>query len=140
MRALRVRCSFCDGYRCAAHALRELRAGAGELPDRAGVRAVFAPYPDRVMSKLAAAVRRETAKERLASLERGGSPDRPIRVASASVIESRTAALACPHCGGAYRVHEHTRPVPSLRKVDVACRHCSTPRTLWFTIVPSEPN
>jgi hypothetical protein len=87
-----------------------------------------------------AAVRRESAKERLASLERGGSPDRPIRVASASVIEARTTSLPCPRCDGEYRVLEHTRPVPQLRRVDVACRHCSTPRTLWFTIVPYEPN
>lgn len=83
---------------------------------------------------------KQFAKEELARLARGGSPDRPIRVASASVIEARTTALPCPHCSGEYRVVEHTRPVPHLRKVDVACRHCSTPRTLWFTIAPSEPN
>jgi hypothetical protein len=79
-------------------------------------------------------------KERLAALSRGGSPHLPIRVASASVIEARAAALPCPRCGGEYRIHEHTRPVPALRRVDVACRHCSTPRTLWFTIAPYEPN
>ena len=79
-------------------------------------------------------------QEALASLVRGGSPLRPIIVASSSVIESRTAALACPLCGGEYRIHEHTRPVPDLRRVDVGCRHCSTPRTLWFRIAPSEPN
>jgi hypothetical protein len=87
-----------------------------------------------------ASVRREAARERLAALARGGSPDRPIRVASASVIEARTTAMPCPRCAGEYRVLEHTRPVPQLRKVDVACRHCSTARTLWFTIEPSEPN
>lgn len=93
------------------------------------------------MSKqLQAAIRREAAKEKLAALARGGSPTRPIRVTSASVIEARTAALACPQCGGEYRIHEHTRPIPSLRRVDVACRRCSTPRTLWFTIESSEPN
>ena len=92
------------------------------------------------MSKLESAVRREFAREQLAQLARGGSPERPIRVASASVIEARTTALPCPQCGGEYRIHEHTRPVPSLRKVDVACRHCSTPLTLWFTIVPYEMN
>ncbi len=84
--------------------------------------------------------KRERAQEQLASLSRGGSPARPIRVSSASVIESRAAALPCPRCGGEYRIHEHTRPVPELRRVDVGCRHCSAPRTLWFTIVPNEPN
>lgn len=83
---------------------------------------------------------KQMAKERLASLVRGGSPKHPIRVASASVIEARAAALPCPQCGGEYRIHEHTRPVPELRRVDVGCRQCSTERTLWFTIVPYEPN
>ena len=87
-----------------------------------------------------AAVRRELAKEELAMLSRGGSPDRPIRVESASVIEARTTSLPCAQCGGEYRVLEHTRPTPHLRRVDVACRHCSTPRTLWFTIASYEPN
>lgn len=69
-----------------------------------------------------------------------GSPTRPIVVTSSSVIESRTKNLLCP-CGGEYRIHEHTRPVPHLRRVDVGCRHCSTPRTLWFRIAePHEPN
>jgi hypothetical protein len=93
-----------------------------------------------VTSKVAAALRREHAREQLASLVRGGAPGCPIRVASASVIEARAAVLPCPQCGGEYRIHEHTRPVPELRRVDVACRQCSTPRTLWFSIVPFEPN
>jgi hypothetical protein len=80
------------------------------------------------------------AREQLAALVRGGSSSYPIRVASSSVIEPRAIAGPCPLCGGEYRVEEHTRPVPSLRRVDVVCRHCSTPRTLWFTIVPYEPN
>jgi hypothetical protein len=82
----------------------------------------------------------ESKVEALAQLVRGGSPVRPIVVTSASVIESRTKALACPLCGGEYRIHEHTRPVPGLRRVDVGCRHCSTPRALWFRIAPSELN
>ena len=78
--------------------------------------------------------------EHLAALATGGSPRHPIKVASAAVIEVRASALACPLCGGEYRLHEHTRPVPGLRRVDVACRFCSTPRTLWFRIVSNEPN
>jgi len=86
------------------------------------------------------ALQREQARERLAALSPGGSPKRAIAVASASVIEVRAAALSCPHCHGQYRIHEHTRPVPGIRQVDVACRRCSTPRTLWFRIVEHEPN
>jgi hypothetical protein len=93
------------------------------------------------MSAFERALRRERTKELLATLTPGGSPSRPIEVSSASVIEARATTIPCPLCGGFYRVHEHTRPVPHLRKVDVGCRHCSTPRTLWFQIVPlDEPN
>jgi hypothetical protein len=82
-----------------------------------------------------------TAREHLATLVRGGTPTRPIRVSSPAVIEARCIATPCVHCGGEYRVLEHTRPLPTLRQVDLACRHCSTPHTLWFTLVPSnEPN
>jgi hypothetical protein len=87
-----------------------------------------------------AALLRESAKEELSRLVRGGSPSWPIVVASASVIEARATSLPCAQCGGEYRVLEHTRPVPELRRLDVACRHCSTPRVLWFSIAPFETN
>lgn len=86
------------------------------------------------------AQQREQARERLAALSPGGSPRHAIAVTSAAVIEGRAAALACPQCGGHYRIHEHTRPVPGLRRLDVACRQCSTPRALWFRIEDREPN
>jgi len=87
-----------------------------------------------------AAERLEHARERLAALLPGGSPDRAIDVTSAAVIEGRAATMPCPHCRGLYRVLEHTRPVPGLRRVDVACRHCGVPRTLWFRLIDREPN
>ena len=86
------------------------------------------------------ALRVEHDRERLASLLPGGSPGRAIHVTSPSVIEVRTAAIPCPHCGGHYRVAEHTRPWSGIRRVDVTCRHCSTPRTLWFRLAPDELN
>lgn len=79
--------------------------------------------------------------ELLASLLPGGSRDRPIKVASAAVVEVRTSALNCPHCGiGTYRIAEHVAPAAGLRRVDVTCRHCSTPRSLWFRLVPEMLN
>jgi len=98
--------------------------------------------------KFQTALRRELARERLSTLARGGSPANPIRVASAAVIEGRASLEICPQCGSipqagyvsGNRVEEHTRPVPGLRQVDVRCRHCSAPRTLWFAIVDAEPN
>ena len=85
--------------------------------------------------RASSAVSSASRREQLASLSPGGGPDRAIAVTSAAVVEVRTAALACPQCGGEYRILEHTRPVPGLRKVVVACRQCSTPRALWFRIV-----
>lgn len=83
----------------------------------------------------------EQARERLAALRPGGSPATAVTVESASVIEPRaTLAMPCPHCGGQYRVLEHTRPIPSLRRLDVECRHCATPRALWFRIATREVN
>lgn len=90
--------------------------------------------------RMLSAQRLELARERLASLLPGGSRARTIDVTSAAVIEGRAAAMPCPHCGGLYRVLEHTRPVPGVRRVDVECRHCSTPRALWFRIIDREPN
>ncbi|HEU4732957.1 MAG TPA: hypothetical protein VFT22_33915 [Kofleriaceae bacterium] len=86
------------------------------------------------------AARREQALERLARLLPGGSPGRAIAVRSAAVIEVRTAAMSCPQCGGEYRILEHTRAPSGARRVDVACRRCSVPRTLWFRIVEWDVN
>jgi hypothetical protein len=79
-------------------------------------------------------------RERLARLSRGGSRERPIAVASAAVVEVRAGALPCPHCGGSYRLGEHVAPARGLRRVDVACRQCGRPRSLWFRIVDNELN
>jgi len=87
-----------------------------------------------------AARRLELARERLASLQPGGSPTCTIEVTSAAVIESHASAMQCPHCIGTYRVLEHTRPIPGLRRLDVECRYCATPRALWFRLVTDEPN
>jgi hypothetical protein len=79
-------------------------------------------------------------RELLASLMPGGSRERPIKVGSASVVEVRTAALACPLCGGSFRLEDHVSHASGVRRVDVTCRHCSTPRSLWFALVSNEPN
>jgi hypothetical protein len=80
-------------------------------------------------------------REWLARLSAGGSREHPIRVSSASVVEVRTAALHCPICAiGDYRIDEHVAPGAGLRRVDVHCRHCSTPRSLWFRLIEHEPN
>ena len=79
-------------------------------------------------------------RERLAALSRGGSGDHPIEVVSASVVEVRTRALACPQCEGSYRLVDHRAPSSGLRAVDVECRLCGTARTVWFRLGTTEPN
>jgi hypothetical protein len=64
-----------------------------------------------------------------------------IVVKSAAVIETRVAAMNCPHDGGTYRLQEHERAASGIRRVDVTCRQCSEPRTFFFRIVqPPELN
>jgi hypothetical protein len=82
-----------------------------------------------------------TSRERLAKLSAGGTPGWPIKVASASVVEVRTSSLVCPECElGDYRIEEHVAPAAGLRRVDVRCRYCGAPRSLWFRLVANEPN
>lgn len=89
--------------------------------------------------RLRAALRREHARERLIALSPGGAPSHAIAVTSTAVIDVRAQALPCPHCGGRYRLDDHTRPAPGLRRVDLTCRNCSAPRTLWFRLVEPAP-
>lgn len=79
-------------------------------------------------------------REKLALLSPGGSRERPIEIDSASVVEPRVGSLACPQCAGRYRVLDHRSVASGIREVDVRCTTCSTPRTLWFRLVSSEPN
>ena len=79
-------------------------------------------------------------REKLAKLVAGGAREHPIEVPSAAVIEGRASALPCVQCGGEYRVVEHRSEGAGLRALEVACRRCGVPRTLWFRIVVDEPN
>lgn len=79
-------------------------------------------------------------REKLAALVPGGSRERPIEVPSSAVIELRTLAMPCPQCEGQFRIREHEAPASGLRRVDVTCRQCSAPRSLWFRLVSDEPN
>ena len=79
-------------------------------------------------------------RERLAELSAGGASSHPIHVDSASVVEVRIEALPCPQCAGPYRLVEHRSAATGLRAVDVVCRTCGAPRTLWFRLDSHEPN
>jgi len=78
-------------------------------------------------------------RQRLATLERGGSSQLPIEVPSSAVIEGRAVAIPCVQCEGEAALVEHVRE-QGLRLVRVKCRRCGAPRDLWFRIVEVAPN
>jgi len=79
------------------------------------------------------------ARERLARIEPGGTPARPVEVESASQIEVRALGTPCLRCQGPYRLDEHTaervggQPV---RVVRLHCGHCGARRILYFRVAP----
>jgi hypothetical protein len=67
----------------------------------------------------------------------GGAADRPIDVTSASLVELKARATPCLQCAGELEIRGEaasstTRGV--LRQVELACRRCHAPRTLWLRI------
>src|SRR5262249_50359365 len=86
---------------------------------------------ERAMRKLA------DAREKLFRLEPGGSPERPIEVPSASVVESRARALGCARCGGETRLEDHAAVVieaGARRRVRMRCRTCHSAFDVWLAI------
>jgi hypothetical protein len=79
-------------------------------------------------------------REKLAALSPGGARERPIEVVSAAVIEGRASSMACPQCEGRDGIRDHRSAGGGVRCVDVICRQCGAPRTLWFRITVDEPN
>ena len=77
------------------------------------------------------------ARERLARLEPGSGPDRPIEVASASLVEPRALSLRCLRCDGELRLDEHLAIQSGdrrLRLTRLVCRACGTRRELYFRL------
>jgi hypothetical protein len=106
------------------------------------------------MAKRARTERREAARDaekiartrlKLAALEPGGAPDRPIEVTSASTIEPHASSMPCAVCGSLRgRVDEHIAvTLPGERRVRVVhlrCPRCGTKREVFFrigTVLPS---
>ncbi len=86
---------------------------------------------DRLHEKLARDL------ERLARLEPGGSPERPLAVVSPAVVDVLAVAKPCPLCGGTLRLEDHTaREVDGvrLRVAAVVCTSCRAGRELYFRL------
>lgn len=76
-------------------------------------------------------------RERLFALERGGSPERPIDISAASVVEVSARAVQCPRCDGRHHLDEHVAVTVSgvrLREARLVCRECGSRRSLWFRL------
>lgn len=101
-----------------------------------------------------AAVKLAEARAKLARLEAGGAPDRPIEVTSASVVEVHAAGLPCVACGAeGTRVEEHVAITaddegggPSrgaarhLRIARLRCPRCGVRREVYFRIGTALPS
>lgn len=78
------------------------------------------------------------ARMKLAALEAGGAPDRPIDVESASTIEVHAQSTPCASCGEqGVRVEEHTAETIGerrLRVVKVKCPRCGVRRDVYYRI------
>lgn len=90
------------------------------------------------------AVKLAKARLKLASLEAGGAPDRPIEVTSASTIEVHASSMPCASCGEhGVRVEEHvarTIDERRLRIARLACPRCGVRRDVYYRIASSLPS
>ena len=80
------------------------------------------------------------ARERLARLEPGGTPTRPIDVESASQIEVRAESTPCLRCQGPNRIDEHTAEHlegERVRVLRVHCHHYGARRVMYFRVRPT---
>lgn len=79
-------------------------------------------------------------RERLLARLPGGAASHPIEVDSASVVEVKARSTPCAQCGGELdlrgdRAASTARGVS--RELDLVCRRCHAPRTLWFLVSPA---
>ncbi|MES1209394.1 MAG: hypothetical protein ABUS79_25940 [Pseudomonadota bacterium] len=73
----------------------------------------------------------------------GGAADNPIDVGSAAVVEIKARATPCVRCGGQLDVRRDqaaSTPRGVLREIELACRSCHAPRTLWFRVIAATVN
>jgi hypothetical protein len=86
------------------------------------------------------ALRKEVGvRQRLVAAGPGGAPDRPLVVASASVIEGQARSIPCIQCGGQLDLQQHAAAA-GLRQVKLICRLCHAPREIWFRIEAAAAN
>jgi hypothetical protein len=102
------------------------------------------PRPRRERRERERELRKDVrATERLARQLPGATPEAPIDVAAPSVAEIKARSTPCPQCGGELELRGDRADSTSrgvLRELQLVCRLCGTPRSLWFRTPPSSPN
>ena len=103
---------------------------SGKKPGRA-VRRAWARTHDKLVRDL----------DRLARLEPGGSPERPVEISSPAVVDVLAVAKPCPLCGGSLALVEHAAEEidgSRLRVARVTCTMCRARRAFYFRL--NEPS
>jgi hypothetical protein len=75
--------------------------------------------------------------QRLADQLPGGAPEDAIEVGASSVVEIQARATPCLQCNGDLEIRRDSgasTPRGILRELELVCRRCHAPRTLWFRI------
>lgn len=76
--------------------------------------------------------------ERLARLEPGGSPQRPLDVDTPAIVDIRAVAKPCPLCDGSLELEKHAAVEidgDRLRVATVCCTICGVRRSMYFRLV-----
>ena len=97
------------------------------------------PRPRRQQREQQRALRKSVRQlERLAAELPGGSPERPIDVASASVVETRARSIPCVQCEAIEMELRGDRATSTargvLRELAMVCRQCHATRAIWFRV------
>lgn len=100
------------------------------------------PERPRTQARRAERAREQLARdqERLFTLSPGGDATRPLKAASASVLEARATQTPCPLCAGEHELLEHaavTLAGSRLRQLSLRCRRCGSRRSLYFQLEES---
>jgi hypothetical protein len=83
------------------------------------------------------------AKEKLARMEEGGAPERPIVLESASQVETHARSTTCARCDVPHHVDDHTAETAGdvrLRVAHVRCAMCGSRRAIYYRLAPPLPN
>jgi hypothetical protein len=82
--------------------------------------------------------------ERLAGELPGGAPERPIDVASASMVDTKARVLPCIQCAATEMELRDDRATSTsrgvLRETTMICRRCHATRVAWFRVAGDTAN